>query len=112
MTWSRALALSAGTIYAILVGGIIDILSDSPYEWMIGEVHDNRKLTICDLPPPSDGDDAINVYVPLTIALVLVPLIAGIVRYIRASKVGPALVIGVALLAVWIYRFFLRDLGC
>jgi len=86
------------------------MLSDSPYEWMIGDVQDNRKLTICDIPAPSD--DARNVYIPLTIALILVPLVGGIVSYIRARRVRPALVMGAALLALWIYRFFLRELGC
>lgn len=102
--------LSAESIYALLVGGLIVMLTDSPYEWMIGELRDHRKLTICDI--PTAVDDASDVYLPATIALILVPLIGGTVSSIRARRVQPALMMGAALLLLWIYRFFLRRLGC
>jgi len=86
------------------------LLSASPYQWIIGEVQDNRRFTICDISVL--GDDARDVYIPLTIVLILVSLIRGTLSYIRTIRMKPALLIGAALLLFWIYRFFLRHLGC
>lgn len=110
MTWRHAFVLSGRLIYALLVAGVIVMLSDSDYEWLIGEVEDNRKLTICDIPVPSDY--ARDIYIPLTAALILVPLIGGIAGSIRARRLSPALWIGAGLLTLWTYRFFFRTLGC
>lgn len=104
---------SAGLwIYAAAAGGLVVLFSGSDYEWMVGEKEEDggRKLTLCDIPVSSD--DARDVYLPLTLVLVLLPLAGGAVSSIRARRVRPALGLGAALLAVWLYRFFLRKLGC
>ena len=46
MSLRRALALSVPLLYAVAVAVVIVVLSGSAYEFMIGEVQDNRKLTI------------------------------------------------------------------
>lgn len=108
--WWRGLVVTIESIYALLVASLILILSTSPYEGMIGEVVNNERLTICSIPPPID--DASRIYIVLTIPLILLPLVGGIVSYIQTRRLKPIQVIGVVLLSIWIYRFFLRKLGC
>ena len=110
MSLRRALALSVPLLYAVAVAVVIVVLSGSAYEFMIGEVQDNRKLTICDLPVAAD--DARDVSIPVTGALVLVLVITGVVRSVRSRRVTPALVLGCLLVLIWFYRFFWRTLGC
>ena len=97
-------------LYAVAVAALIFVLSGSPYEFMIGEVQNNKRVTLCDLPTPVD--DARDVYAPLTGALVLVVLIAGSIRSFRSRRINLTLVVGCVLLLIWTYRFFLRTLGC
>lgn len=110
MPLRRVLILSVAPLYAVAVAALIVLLSGSPYEFMIGEVQDNKKITICNL--PVSADDARDVYAPTTCALVLVLLLTGAVRSVRSRRVTPALALGCALAVVWVYRFFLRTLGC
>lgn len=110
MSLRRFLSMMVVPLYAAVVAALIFLLSGSPYEFMIGEVQDNKPVTICNLPTPVD--DARDVYAPITCALVLVLLIAGSIRSIRYRRINFTLVVGCVLLLIWTYRFFLRTLGC
>ena len=110
MSLRRALVRSVAAVYALAVAVLIVLLSGSSYEFMVGEVDGGRKLTLCDLPAPVD--DARDVCVPVTCALVLVLAIPGAVHSVRSRRVTPTLVLGCMLMVVWFYRFFLRTLGC
>jgi hypothetical protein len=110
MPLRRSLALSIALLYAAAVSVAIVVLSGSPYEFMIGEMEGNRKITICNLPVPADNGR--DVALPLTAALVLVLVITGVIHSVRSRRVTPALVLGGLLVLLWLYRFFLRTLGC
>jgi hypothetical protein len=56
MPLRRSLTRVIAPLYAAAVSVVIVVLSGSPYEFMIGEVEDNRKITICNLPVPADDN--------------------------------------------------------
>jgi hypothetical protein len=99
-------------VYSFCVAALILMLTSSPYEFMIGEMDGDHKMTYCDLPPPSDGDDPTAEYATFTGMLVLVLLVVGAARSYRARRIRPSLVCGVLLLLMWAYLFFLRRIGC
>ena len=110
MPLRRSLTRVIAPLYAAAVSVVIVVLSGSPYEFMIGDVEGNRKITICNLPVPAD--DSRDVSLPLTAALVLVLVITGVIGSVRSKRVTPALVLGRLLVLIWFYRFFFRTLGC
>src|SRR5258708_19605186 len=61
----------------------IMLLSGSPYDFMIGEDDNGRKMTACRLPTPSD--DVSGFYAMVTCVPVLVLLAIGLVRLDRKS---------------------------
>jgi hypothetical protein len=97
-------------LYALAVAGAIILLSGSPYDFMIGEDDNGHRATACDLPTPSD--DVSDFYAAVTGVLVLVLLFTGLVRSIRARRLAPSMVLGVAVLALWAYEFFGQTLSC
>jgi hypothetical protein len=99
-------------VYSLFVVVMIISMTSSPYDFMVGEMDDGHKMTYCDLPPPSDGDDPSAEYAAFTGILVLGLLVVGAVRSYRARRIRPSLVCGILLTLVWAYFFFLRRIGC
>jgi hypothetical protein len=106
--WARnALTL----VYALFCAFAIMLLSIRNYEWMTDEPDlDGSKTTICTI--PISPDDLFDAMVWPCFVLVLVLLIPGLVRLVMKRRLGPSLVLGLALLAFWAWRFWGRMLFC
>jgi hypothetical protein len=107
--WARSI-LTLG--YALFCIFTIMLLSEREYEWMIEDPYQDPrdKMTICTI--PASTDDISDVTAPFCFILVLVLLIPGLVRLVMKRRLGPSLVLGLALLAFWAWRFWGRMLFC
>lgn len=106
----KIIATIAATLYALAVTVCIAVVTGSPYAYMVGEVDDGKRVTVCDLPVAPD--DMRDVTMPMTGVLVLGLLVVGVVRSARSRRVTPILVYGGLVAAFWGWRFYLQSRGC
>lgn len=89
------------------VAGLIVVCSTERYEGMIGEADtDGSRLTLCSIPTDPDSSRMLVSVVVLTPALMLAGISARPVR--RRYRIA----ISLAVLALWLYCFFVRFAGC
>jgi hypothetical protein len=101
----------AACAYALFCAIAIALLSASDYDWMLGEKEaDGTALGVCSIPIPAD--DAADVTRLLTLAMVMGLLVPGLACLIKRRQIGLHLLLGVALLIFWGYRFWSRAFLC
>lgn len=89
------------------VAGLIVVCSTERYEGMIGEVDpDGSRLTLCSIPTDPDSSRMLVSVVMLIPALMLAATAARPVRH------RYRMAISLAVLALWLYCFFVRFVGC
>ena len=110
MTVTRTAIKFLTYAYALVVIAVVCFVTNITYEFMVGEIDNGKRLTICDL--PKSDDDTTDVYAPATLILVLVLFLPGSVKFLRTRRVNTQLALGLIALLVWTYRFFLRQAGC
>jgi hypothetical protein len=77
---------------------------------MVGQREpDGSVLTLCTIPTSTDSTSDIAIPTLVLIAVLFVP---GVIRLITRWQVGPLLFLSLGLLALWIYRFFIRAAFC
>jgi len=103
----RWLAFSLYLVVSLLA---IYLLSEHPYEWMIGEsLPGESPVTYCTLPDPSDS----TLDIGIVVGVLLIAIGAGIGLFWRKGKTGrTAFICAGLLMAVAVYRFFLRSVFC
>jgi hypothetical protein len=95
----------------VIVSGLIAILivafSTASYEWMVGDHDtDGNLITLCSMPQDRDSPRLIMSM------LMLVPVLGLAALICVMSRTRFRLMLGCALFAFWLYRFFLRFAGC
>jgi hypothetical protein len=97
-------------LYLLAGFATIDVLSIHPYEWMIGESSPGElPVTYCTLPVPSDS--SFDAGIVISTCIVLAGM--GMGFFWRETSAGRGLLVCSALLvAVAVYRFFLRSMFC
>lgn len=106
----RLAKITLAILYALVCAGVILLFSEGDYEWMIGQRGpDGSVLTLCTIPTSTDSTSDMAMPTLVLIAVLFVP---GVIRLIGRWHVGPSLLLSLGLLAIWIYRFFIRAAFC
>jgi hypothetical protein len=106
----RLAKITFAILYSLVCTAVILLFSEGDYEWMVGQREpDGSVLTLCTIPTSTDSTSDMAIPTLVLIAVLFVP---GVIRLITRWQVGPSLFLSLGLLALWIYRFFIRAVFC
>lgn len=106
----RIVRIATTIFYSIACALFILAGSYRDYEWMAGEVLDGEKITLCNLPTPSD--DSHDLLAVMTFLPMLLLYLIGVINSLRLRRITLSLVLSLGLFLYWVYEFFLRTLNC